>query len=191
MDHVQLALESLGVGCVGASPHEQLSDDRSCLPGDSTDLIRPDGYVAPAESRLPFGLDAGDQQLLELDPAPRVSGQETHDHSVSAGLRQLDAADGAQQSIRHLYCDTGAIARRRVSPLAPAMLHVAERLQRSLDGLVNRVPAQAGHERDATAVVLVGLIIEAVVLVVPEFGVGGRFVWHAHDSDWQPLVSTR
>jgi hypothetical protein len=67
--------------------------------------------------------------------------------------------------------DSGAVARHRVGAFAAAMLHVAQGLQRPLDGLVNRCTVQASDERDAAAVMLVGLVVQPVAFAGRQFGV--------------------
>ena len=54
-----------------------------------------------------------------------------------------------------------AVARERVGALGAAVLEVAERGQRADDRLVAGSPVEAGDERDAAGVVLVGRVVEA------------------------------
>src|SRR5690349_5942783 len=102
MDDVQLALESVVVGCIRTRPDEQLPAHRGGFACDSPDLFGTDGDVAPAERRLAFALDAGHEQLLELCSSARVLRQEADGNAVPASLRELDAAHGAQQTVWHL-----------------------------------------------------------------------------------------
>jgi hypothetical protein len=138
---------------------------------------------------LPFTLDAGHEQLLELRSATGVLRQEADRDAVPPRLRELDAAHRAQQAVGHLGADASTVSTRGVCTLAAAVLHVAKRVQGAPNGVVRRRPAQASDERDAAAVMLVRCIVQAVSVVLGKIRVADWFVWHAHGSDWQLLVS--
>src|SRR6202022_806353 len=76
--------------------------------------------------------------------------------------RQLDTGRcGAQEGVRDLQQDSGAVASIRVGALGPPMLEVLERVERLLDDRVAGLSPQLRDQRDPAAVVLVGWVVEA------------------------------
>ena len=161
-DHVQLALERVLVRDLVRGRDQHLADHRRRQPGGLAHVALVDRHVAPPDRALPLGLDRVLDQLLEHDAPLGVLRQVAHADAVAAGRRQLDAGDrGPQEAVGDLEEDAGAVARVRVRALGAAVLEVLERVERLLDDGMARLTPQLGHERDATAIVLVGGVVEA------------------------------
>jgi hypothetical protein len=139
---------------------------------------------------LPLALHLRHQQLLQLRPAARVTRQETHDHAVATGLRQLERSHRTQQAVGHLHGDARAVARSRISAFAAAMLQVTERRQRALDGLMSGHAAEARDQRHATTIVLVFLVVKASAERIQEETPCGERV-RSRASACPALVSTK
>ncbi len=110
-DHVQLPLERVLVGReLRRSPDDELSDTRGVHVGAHPDVAVVDRDVPPGEDSLALGLDGLDQELLELEPAGVVLWEEADTDAVLTRWGQLVADERADEPIRHLEQDPGAVA---------------------------------------------------------------------------------
>ena len=154
-DHVELALERILVaGQIGRGADEELADVRHDGERRAADVCGLDRHVAPAEQHLPFGGDRLLDELLQRPARLACLRQEARSDPVRAGGRQPVAEDGAEERVRDLDEDAGAVARVRVRALRAAVLEVRERGQRLGHRLAARLAAQARDEGDAARVVL-------------------------------------
>ena len=159
-DHVQPALERILVGDGIVRRDEQLGDPRRHRARRRPAGALGDRHVAPAEHVLALVLDGLLEQPHRLRGVARR--EEAHRDPVAAGGRQLEVDLGAQERVRDLQQDAGAVARVRVGALRAAVLHVLEREQRAADHLVGGGRTQPRHEGDAAGVVLVARVVQAM-----------------------------
>ena len=79
---------------------------------------------------------------------------------VLAGAGQVEVHDLAQERVRHLHEDAGAVTGVRLGARGAAVLEVAERGQRLRHDVVAGHAGQGRDEGHATGVVLVGAVVE-------------------------------
>ncbi|CPO01337.1 Uncharacterised protein [Bordetella pertussis] len=165
-DHVQLAFQRVGHHHVGAAADEQLADDRfeAAHRGRHRhfDVHR---HVAPAQHDLAFGADRALQLLFTGQARGGFLGQEHHCHAVFARRRQDDALLSqfvVVQRVGNLDQDAGAVAHQLVGAHGAAVIQVFQDLQALLDDGVALAALDMGHEADATGVVLVVRVIQAL-----------------------------
>ena len=159
-DHVELALEGLGVeaGCGG---DDEVSDTGRDGSRRLADLRHDERHVAPRDDALAFVGDGALDERLELGAAVRVGRQEADRDAVLAGRRQLGVDHAAEEFVGQLDQDPGAVARPRVGAGGAAVLEVLERPDRAHDGLVARDAVELRDRADPAGVVLVGRVVEA------------------------------
>jgi hypothetical protein len=148
----------------GAGLDEQLADVRARGVGGIAHVRVVDRHVAPAEHALALDADVDLQQLLDLAPVDRVGGQEADADAVAPGLGQLEVDRRAEEAVRQLDEDPGAVAGADVGTLGAAVLQVVERLERLDHDVVAGDVVQARDHGDAARVVLVPRVVEAVGL---------------------------
>ena len=146
---------------------DRLADHRHRLDHRGAEAGGVHRHVAPADQALALGGDeafqAGGGEVARLG----VLRQEAHRHRVAAGRRQGQAlAFGpvAQQAVRHLDQAAGAVAHQRVCPDRAPVVEIDQDLQPLGDDVVRFPALDIGDEADATGVVLVPRIIEALLL---------------------------
>ena len=154
----------LVVGEAGAGADEQLLDVRARGVGGVADVVEVDRDVAPAQQLLALDADVELEQLLELAPLLRVARQEAHGDAVSARRRQLEVDDLAEERVRDLDEDARAVAGADVGALRAAVLQVVQRRERAVDDAVVGLVVQPRDHGDATGVVLVAGVVQAVGL---------------------------
>ena len=101
-----------------------------------------------------------------------VARQEDEPGAVLAGRRQGDAEPGAlaaQEPVRHLEQDAGAVAGVRLAAAGAAVQEVDQDLERLAHDRVRAPPLDVHDEADAAGVVLVARVVETL---------GGRLAWH-------------
>jgi hypothetical protein len=121
--------------------------------------------VAPAEKGEPLGLDHAFDDGLAIDALGLIARHEQMADAVMAGLGQGDAearAGLAQEFMRDLHKNAGAVACERVGSRGAAMGQVFEDLQAVLDDLAARPAFEIGDETDAASIVLVLRIVESL-----------------------------
>ncbi len=164
-DDVELALEGVLVVLeAGTRLDEELADVRARGVGGVADVVLVDRHVAPAEDALALDADVELEQLLDLAAMALVARQEADAHAVAPGLGQLEVDARAEEAVRQLHQQSGAVAGADVGPLGSPVLEVVERLERLDHDVVARDVVEAGDHGDAAGVVLVPRVVQAVGL---------------------------
>ena len=130
-DDVELALERVGIGAIGAARDEKLADDRRVRPDAVAERRGIDRHIAPAQERLALGGDEMRDHLFAGAAGLRIARQEHHADAIGAGLGQLEVEAlglGAEQPVGKLDQDAGAVARQRVGADRPAMREIVQNL---------------------------------------------------------------
>ena len=164
-DHVQLALQRVGVHVARAAADEHLPDHRLDLLGALGESRVAGRNVAPAEHDLPLGVDRALDLLLAGHARRRLLRQEHHADAVLTDRGQRDAelaARPAQEGVRHLHEDPGTVALQRIGPGRTAVREVLEDRQALADDRVRLAALDVGHEAQSAGVVLVGGAVEAL-----------------------------
>ena len=143
---------------------EELADVRARRVGGVADVVLVDRHVAPPEHALALDADVELEQLLDLAAVDVVARQEAHADAVAARLGQLEVDVGAEEGVRDLEQEPGAVAGAHVGALGPAVLEVVERLERLGDDVVARDVVEPRDHGDAAGVVLVPRVVQAVGL---------------------------
>jgi hypothetical protein len=162
-------LRSRGVGVLDAlaGTDEDLAHHRLDVPGRLGQAAVVARHVAPAEHSLPFLADGTLDFLLAGAAAGLALRQEHHTDAVLAEGRQDNALLRhflAQERIRSLDQDAGAVAEQRIVAGGATVLEVLQDLQALLDDRVALAIPDVDDETDATGVVLVGGIIKTLLL---------------------------
>ena len=162
-DDVQLALEREVVAQPRGAAHENLADAGLARLGRVAQAGVVGGHVAPAQHGLAFFCDYRLQPPFAGAAPVGVRRQKHHTHAVRARLGQIEAGRGArfaQEAVRHLEQDAGAVARAFFAAAGAAVVQIDENGQTLLDDVV-RTPALDVHdEADAAGVVLEAGIVE-------------------------------
>ena len=132
--------------------------DRDRARSDQTVVGR---HVAPAKQRLTFFGDDGGKERLERSRCSGVARQKDHADAVLAGWRQRRRRDLAQEPVRHLHHDAGAVAGVDLAAARAAMREVHQHLQRLADDVVRFAAFHVHDEADAAGVMLVLRIVQA------------------------------
>src|SRR5208282_5215094 len=109
------------------------------------------------------------QAVLALD------GQEAHGHAVRAGLRQIHSQLGAlvaEEGMRNLNEDAGAVASLRVAAGCATMGEVDEDLEALADNLVTLLALDVRDQPHAAGIVFIARMIEALRLRWAETAIG-------------------
>jgi hypothetical protein len=131
-DHVELPLEMSLVPHAGAAADKHLRDVRLDRRRRRADEPVVGGHRAPAEEPLAFLLDDLSHEGLEPVPFPAVVRKEDEPGAVLRGGWERDAggrADLAEEVVRHLEQDPGAVAGVRLRAARPTVLEVHEDLE--------------------------------------------------------------
>ena len=161
-DHIELALEGVLILEFVRCRDKHLADERLRRACRLARVAIVGGDVAPPDHTLALFLDGLLDQLLELDTALVLCGQEHDADRVAPGRRQLDpGGDATEKRVRDLQQDARAVTGVRVGPGGTAVLEIAESLQTLLDDCVRRLAPELGDQRDTTGVVFVGWVVEA------------------------------
>ncbi len=164
-DDIKLALQRIGDGDAHPAPDEDLADHRLDLLHRFADAGVVSRHVAPTEQHLPLGADRAFDFLLAGEPRGRLLRQEQHADAVFAERRQSHALLGhlcAEKLVGHLEQNAGAITGKRVRAHCAAMVEVLQDLQSLLDDLVGLRTLDVCDETDATGVVFVLGIVQAL-----------------------------
>ena len=169
-DGQQLALEGVLVPDVRAHADDGLPDHRHLGQDGLAKAVGVHRHVAPAQQDLALDL----QEVLELldgDVARRlVLGQEAHGHGVAPGLGQVDAGlpgPVAQQGVRNLDQNAGAIAHEGVSADGAAMVEINQDLQAAGHDVMRFAPLDVGDKPHPTRVMLVARIVQTLLFRSP------------------------
>ena len=152
--------------------------------------------VAPTEKSEPLGFDHAPDDGFAIDALGPIARHEHMADAVMAGLGQSDAerrACLAQEFMRDLHEDAGAVARERVGAGGAAMGQVFENLQAVLDDLAAWPAFEIGDETDAASIVLVLRIVESLRgrRRRPRLRRGSQFLvtqCHRHLKPWLQLA---
>src|SRR5262245_10504631 len=120
-------------------------------------------HFAPAQDGMPFGADGLLDQLAQRQSRVLVFRQKDEACAIPAHRRQGEAEVRrrlAEEPIRHLNEDAGAVARVGFAPAGAAVQQVEEHLQPFLDDPVRLAALDVDDETDAAGVVLVAGIVE-------------------------------
>ena len=164
-DDVELALEVELPGQSVAGADEQLPYAGLTGARRVAEIGLAGGHVAPAQDRL--ALFGGDflEPLLAGAPPGFVRGQEQHADAVAALLRQFHPLAGqlvSEEAVRYLGEDSGAVAGVDLAAAGPAVVEIAQHLERLLHDAVGRGPLDVGDKPDAAAIAFVLGMIEAL-----------------------------
>ena len=145
-------------------PDEELAEQRLDGTGGGTDQARVDGEVTPAEDvQALLASDGRDRRLDRGQSFGRRRGRQERDaDGVLAGRREHEVDHGAEERVRDLDQDAGAVAGVGVGAGRAAVLEVAQSRQRQVDDLVAGLAGQGRDERDAARVVLVACVVETL-----------------------------
>ncbi len=154
-DDVQLPFEGVALEPVRA--HDELADARHRGARRPADVGVVEGDVAPADQLLALG---GDRNLDGLAALAEAGA-----NAVFACRRQPLADLPAEERIRDLDEDPGAVARVGIRAGGAPVLEVREGDERPLHRLVARHAVQPRDERDAAGVVLEGRVIQTGLTV--------------------------
>ena len=122
-----------------------------------------DRHRAPAEELQPLLADDAHPHALAMRAQTLVLRHEEMADGIVAGLRQLDAERAAllaQELVRDLDQDAGAVAGDRIGADGTAVLQVLQDGERVLDQLVRFLAFEVGDEPDAAGIVLAARIEE-------------------------------
>src|SRR5439155_23949646 len=116
--------------------------------------------VGQRADALAFAGDDALDERLELSAALLVGREEADGDAVVPRRRQLGLDDRAEELVRKLDQDPGAVARQRVGARGSAVLEVLERADRPDDRLVRRDAVELRDRADPAGVVLVGRVVK-------------------------------
>ena len=172
-DDVERALESGRAAAAfraerrGHFADEQLFEDR-------LDFTRPhpEGgvvgrHASPAEQRLALLGDDARDKGLHGGALVGVARQEDQAGAVVAGGREGEAEfglPGAEEAVRHLDEDAGAVAGVGLRSAGAAVLEVAQQAQALLDDVVRLASAEVDDKADAARVLLVLRVVKSLRL---------------------------
>ena len=165
-DDIELALEGLGIGRVGAALDEHLAHERFARASRLAEHRVVGGYRSASEIDLPFGLHDACEGLLEPAPLRRVARHEDESAGVLAGLRERDVCllgSGLQEAVRHLHQHTRAVAGVDLAATGASVVEVLQDLDRVAQDLVGLTALDVHHEADAAGIALELGIVEALL----------------------------
>jgi hypothetical protein len=116
-----------------------------------------DRHVAPAEKRLPFLGDDARENLLDARPRAGVGRQEHGAGAIAALWREVETgcrSNPAQEAIRHLDQDAGAVAGVHFASARAAVLQVDQYLEAAGDDGVGSPSGDIDDEPNTAGVVL-------------------------------------
>ena len=177
-DHVQLPLERLGVGGLGAPADKYLSNLGLHLRGGRSQRAIVAGHIAPPQEDLSLFADDALEHPLAGVPLIRLTGQEDQPGAVfPRGPRQADVrvgADPGEESRWHLHQDAGPVSRVVFAATRAAVLEVDQDPHGVVDQLMRRDSLDIRDKSHAAGVVLIRGVIQPLG--------GGRK---------QPMIGTR
>ena len=163
--HVEAALEVVaGLDGVGARD-EGLHDGGHAGAGGLAEVVGVDGDVAPEEELQALGEAAVLEDALGGLDAALVAREEEHgDGVVALGRQDLPVAlrHLAEEAVRHLEEDAGAVAGVALEALAAAVLEVDQDRECVVHGLVRAHAVQLRDGPDAAGVVVERGVVEAL-----------------------------
>ena len=147
----------------GGTGDEQLLEGGARRVRELSQVLLDRRHLTPAE----HGETLGGGDLLDArlhgGAGVVVARQERHARGVLAGRGQVEVRDRAQEGIRHLRQDAGAVARSRVGADGTPVLEVPQRLECELHDVVPRLAAEGRDHREAAGVLLERRVVHALL----------------------------
>ncbi len=115
-------------------------------------------HVAPSDQALPFLVDDAFEERLNLVAGCFLAWEEHQSGAVAALGRQLHAELlrlGAEESVRHLNQDAGAVAGVDLAAAGAAVQQIDQELERVPNDRMRTLPLDVHDKPDATGVMLV------------------------------------
>ena len=140
---VELALEVVACGHVHRTRHEGLQDGRHAGARRGPEVVVVDGHFAPEEHGHALRCAAVLEDPAGIGHAALVLRAEEHgDAVVTLVGQQVAALLGllAEEAMRHLEEDAGAVARVGLKALAATVLEVDQHAERVIDHAVRALP---------------------------------------------------
>ena len=152
--------------------------------GSTATALGPTGLSSVGTSRQPSSVwpSSATIRANSASTACAVLGVARQEHqagAVLAGRRQRRRRDLAQERVRHLDQDAGAVAGVDLAAAGAAMREVLQHLQRLADDGVRLAALDVDDEADAAGVVLVPGVVEALRFRGTALGAGRRVVSHS------------
>ena len=165
-DDVELALECHVVRQARVAADENLPDGRFAGLRRFAERGVVGRHGAPAEHRLPFGLDDLLEAFLEAPALRHVARQKHQAAGVLAGTRQRDAplfADVREKVVRHLQQHAGPIPGVGFAAAGTAVIEVAEHPEALLQNLMGFAALHIHDEADAAGVMFEPRVIKTLL----------------------------
>ena len=168
-DYIQFALECKIVVArqpLRVAPDENLAHDRLSESGRMAQRLVRCRHRAPAQNRLTFRADNLFKALLAQIALVHPLRQKDHPHRVLLYLRQFDPfgrGDLTHKFVRHLHEDTGAVTGVRLTSARAAVRQIEEYLQSLRNNRARLLTLYVHDETDATGIVFVARVIEALL----------------------------
>ena len=162
-DHVELALEGVLIGAVGAPGDEHLPDgwlSRYDALAEAATVAR---HVTPAKQKLTLRCHELGDGSLTARPRLGVPGQKNKPGCIRAGSREHHAelcALLAQEDIRDLNEDPCPVACQVIGAHRTAVVQIDENLEPPTDDLMTFAILDIGNKADAARIVLAAWIIK-------------------------------
>ena len=141
---------------------EDLHEVRPDRLGGGADEAVGHGHLTGAEQAQPLLRGDAPEGLEHGGAAGGVAGHEGGAGGVLPERREVEAADGAEERVRQLDHDPGAVAGVLLGADGTAVVEVAQRLEGVRDDPVVRRPAERRDHRDAAGVDLAVRAVEAL-----------------------------
>jgi hypothetical protein len=119
-----------------------------------------------AEIDLPLGLHDTREDFFDATTLGRVARHKNEATGVAAGFRQGDVSilgGVLKKAVRHLHQDAGAVARVDLATASAAMVEVLQNLDGVTQDGIRFAPLNIRDETEATGIVLVGWIVQALL----------------------------
>ena len=169
---VQSDARQSGLGAEARARDEQLLEDRACGEGELAEVGLVDRHRAPAEDDQVLARRDLRDTRLERSALFGVVRQEGHARGVLADRRKIEVHDRAEEGIRHLRQDAGAVAGTRVRPDRTAVLEVAQGCQRQGDDVMSGLATKCRDHGQAA-----GVLFERGVVHPLLRGEGAKVRW--------------
>ena len=162
---VELALQGVRDRDTGTTADEYLPDHGFELLDRLAQAGVVAGHVTPAEQHLALVLDGALDLVFAGEARRRVAGQKHHADAVLPGRWQIDAVPRqllAEKPVRDLDQATRAVAQLRVPAHRATVREVSQHRETLLDDRVRLPALDVRDKADATGVMLMGRVIQAL-----------------------------
>jgi len=160
--HVELAFERVGIRRFRSALDEHLADVGLPAPHGVAEHAVIDRYPAPADQNLALAADGGLDRLDRQVASRRIAWQEDHADGVVSQRRQRQSPFGhgpAQEPVRQLDQDPGAVASKGIRSDGAAMIEVVHDLESLVDQVVAGLVADVGDEPEPAGVMFLRGIV--------------------------------